>query len=131
MKVYTSYFGNAKKLKDANIEILCVAIGKPKFLQCPQLYNLCPTRYMLSEACSHEKYLKLYDEILNKQNPYEVIKQLERIGNGKDVALCCYEKPGDFCHRHILAKWLSENTGMIIEEYGVSKEPKYTQCSLF
>ena len=23
-----------------------------------------------------------------------------------DLILCCYEKNGDFCHRHILAEWL-------------------------
>jgi len=30
----------------------------------------------------------------------------EKIGD--NVVLCCYEKPGDFCHRHILIKWLGE-----------------------
>lgn len=25
------------------------------------------------------------------------------------IALVCYEKPTDFCHRHLVAKWLCEN----------------------
>lgn len=25
------------------------------------------------------------------------------------IALVCYEKPADFCHRHIVAKWLCGN----------------------
>ena len=55
------------------------------------------------------------------------------LSGGKDVALCCYEKPGDFCHRHILAKWITENTGIEITEFGVveKKEPKYEQANLF
>lgn len=97
------------------------------------MVNVAPTRYMISAACSHDEYLRLYDEILANQDAYKVIEQIESLSEGKDVALCCYEKPGDFCHRHILAKWLTENTGIKITEFGVveKKEPKYEQASLF
>lgn len=27
----------------------------------------------------------------------------------KDIVFVCYEKPGDFCHRHLLAEWLTFN----------------------
>ena len=43
--------------------------------------------------------IKYKEEIGNKE---DIIKVLEQIANGKDIILCCYEKPGDFCHRHIL-----------------------------
>lgn len=133
MKIYTSYFGNSRKLNAAGVMIICVAIGKPRFIQAPQILNVCPTRYMISGACSHEEYLKLYDRILSGQDANQVVKQIEMLSRGKDVALCCYEKPGDFCHRHILAKWLTEKTGIEIKEFGVveKKEPKYEQASLF
>ena len=36
-----------------------------------------------------------------------------------DCVLLCYEKPGDFCHRHILANWLEENFGFKVEEFRV------------
>ena len=133
MKIYTSYFGNARKLKEAGVMIICVAIGKPRFLKVPQMINVAPTRYMISGACSHDEYLKLYDRILASQDANQVVKQIEMLSGGKDVALCCYEKPGDFCHRHILAKWLTEKTGIELKEFGVveKKEPKYEQASLF
>jgi len=134
MKIYTSYFGNSRKLKEAGIKIICVAIGKPRFFSgVPQMLNVCPTRYMISGACSHDEYLKLYDNILANQDANKVIEQIKSLSNGQDVALCCYEKPGDFCHRHILAKWLTEKTGIEITEFGVveKKEPKYEQASLF
>lgn len=134
MKIFTSYFGNSRKLKEAGIKIICVAIGKPRFIAgIPQMLNVCPTRYMVSGPCSREEYLKLYDRILASQDANQVVKQIEMLSGGKDVALCCYEKPGDFCHRHILAKWITENTGIEITEFGVveKKEPKYEQANLF
>ena len=133
MKIYTSYFGNSRKLNAAGIKIICVAIGRPRFLSVPQMLNVCPTRYMVSGPCSREEYLRLYDQILAKQDAYQVVKQIEMLSGGQDVALCCYEKPGDFCHRHILAKWITDNTGIEIKEFGVveKKEPKVVQGSLF
>lgn len=134
MKIFTSYFGNSRKLKEAGVNMICVAIGKPRFIAgIPQMLNVCPTRYMVSGPCSREEYLKLYDRILASQDANQVVKQIEMLSGGKDVALCCYEKPGDFCHRHILAKWITENTGIEITEFGVveKKEPKYEQANLF
>ena len=134
MKIYTSYFGNSRKLNEAGVKIICVAIGKPRFMaDVPQMLNVCPTGYMISGNCSRKEYLKLYDKILVSQDANKVIEQIKSLSNGQDVALCCYEKPEDFCHRHILAKWLTENTGIEITEFGVveKKEPKYEQASLF
>lgn len=133
MKIYTSYFGNIRRLNEAGIFAVCVAIGKPKYLNLPQIINVAPTRYMLSDACSYEEYLRLYDQILARQNAQQVVKQIEALSGGRDVALCCYEKPGDFCHRHILAKWITDNTGIEVKEFGVieKKKPKYEQASFF
>lgn len=134
MKIYTSYFGNSRKLKEAGIKIICVAIGRPRFISgVPQMVNVAPTRYMISTACSHDEYLRLYNNILESQDAKKVVEQIKTLSDGQDVALCCYEKPGDFCHRHILAKWLTEKTGIEIKEFGVveKKEPKYEQASLF
>lgn len=32
-----------------------------------------------------------------------------KLSGGKDIALICYEKPTDFCHRHLVAEWLTTN----------------------
>ena len=133
MKIYTSYFGNSRKLNAAGIKIICVAIGRPRFLSAPQMINVAPTRYMVSGPCSRDEYLRLYNQILSKQDASQVVKQIESLSDGQDVALCCYEKPGDFCHRHILAKWITDNTGIEVKEFGVveKKEPVAVQASLF
>ena len=133
MVIYTSYFGNIRKLTAAGIIPICVAVGKPKFFFGPQMLNVAPTRYMISSACSEQEYIKLYNGILERQNAFKVRSQITELSGGKNVALCCYEKPGDFCHRHMLAQWLTNKTGTPISEFGVveRKEPEYKQTSLF
>lgn len=65
-----------------------------------------------------EEYEQRYTLQLDKfrENILGVIKYFS--STDKDYILLCYEKPGDFCHRHILAdyinKALGENT---IREY--------------
>lgn len=57
-------------------------------------------------------YIEKYKEtVLSHLNPFEVVRIL-----GRDAILCCYEKPGEFCHRHIVAEWL-RSAGFEVEEY--------------
>lgn len=52
-----------------------------------------------------EGILQKYVDDINKRLQYD------------DVFLLCYEKPKEFCHRHILAKFLNENFDLDIQEY--------------
>lgn len=47
---------------------------------------------------------------------YDVVNALYNLSGGIDVALVCYERPQDFCHRHIVADWLRSN-GIECNEY--------------
>jgi hypothetical protein len=49
-------------------------------------------------------------------------------GFGDNVILLCYEKPGDFCHRHIVADWLESNFGMRVDEYDQAEQNKKAQA---
>lgn len=133
MVIYTSYFGNNRKLTAANIKPICIAVGRPRFFSGPQMLNVAPTRYMISAACSTKEYIKLYEDILSMQDAFKVLEQIKSLSEGKDVALCCYEKPEDFCHRHLLAEWITKNTGIEIKEFSVSEKitPEYIQQSFF
>ena len=49
----------------------------------------------------------------------KLAKILEKIKNRfseKDVVFLCYEKKGDFCHRHCLAKFLEDFYGLEVKE---------------
>ncbi len=59
-----------------------------------------------------EYYTKqYYKEVLDKLDPQKVYEEL-----GEDAILLCWEKPGQFCHRHIVAKWLEKALGITIKE---------------
>ena len=51
-----------------------------------------------------------YKVILNNLNPQKVYDDL------KDYVLICYEKPGDFCHRRIVAQWIENELGIVVPE---------------
>jgi len=60
---------------------------------------------------SPEEYERQYRAVtLSRLVPEEVVLSLE----GR--VMVCYEKPEDFCHRHIVAQWLQETTGTVVTE---------------
>ena len=132
MEIYTSYFGNVRKLNEAGVIPIGISLGRNKYVQCQYLSYLAPRRYMLDDKWSDEEYIKMYrEDVLSKVSIDVLREDIRRLSENctKDVALLCYEKPGDFCHRHIFAEWMKEKTGYEIKEFGVREEP--VQKSLF
>lgn len=77
---------------------------------------------MVKGDITQDRYVELYNkEILGKLRVEEVVYEIERLSGGKDAALLCYEKPGDFCHRHLLADWLTRESGLVVEEFDQEK----------
>ena len=131
MKIFTSYFANLKNLSKEGILAISIARYSPRWYNGPRYTNVAPIGWMLSGNCSHEEYLRKYDEILSHLNANEVVNAIKAISQGRDVALCCYEKPGDFCHRHLLADWLNKN-GFNVKEWEPKEDKeKAQQLSLF
>ena len=137
MKIYTSYFANIKTLEENNIYPVGICNKVPQFFENPNLESVAPSNSILYEYknsaqtdADREHYKERYiNEILcaYRFHPENLTERLEYFSSqedDKDIALVCYERPEDFCHRHILAEWLNERLGdkYIIEEY-----PKYPQ----
>lgn len=123
MRIYTSYFGNVKQLQRSNVELVGIARYKPRYYSGFNLTDVAPKAFMLSDDMTQEEYVSHYEKlVLEPLDVKAFLKTLERISGGKDVALCCYEKPGQFCHRHLLAKWLNEKANLDIKEFGVKEE---------
>lgn len=136
MKIYTSYFAKAAILRKAGIVPIGVALWPPRFFRGISMKQVAPRRYMLDDRLTDEEYIRMYrNDVLRLVDARSFIQDLERASRGMDVALCCFEKPGDFCHRHILAKWLNEQTGIEVSEFGVAESRqetlKHEQQSLF
>ncbi len=135
MRIYTSYFGNSKKLQQAGIKVIGISLYPPRWFNGISLKQVAPTKSILfANGQTQEDYTRRYrSEVLSRQDMQKFLKTVEQASGGQDVALCCYEKPEDFCHRHILADWIKEKLGIEISEYGYTpkKEPNYVQGSLF
>src|SRR5690554_3546634 len=135
MEIYTSYYGNIRKLGNNRIIPVGISLGIPKWFNGHNLRYLAPT-YKILQLATQEEYIPAYIKLLENMDMERFRFDLTVISEsegGKDIALLCYEKPGDFCHRRIFADWMKEKTGYDIKEYGYieKKEPDVVQGSFF
>ena len=136
MKIYTSYFSNSKKLAENDIEVIGIALFPPKWFQGASLKMVAPTYSILKYSEDEIVYTARYKkEVLERLDAKRFIDILDSYSKGKDVALCCFEKPNEFCHRHILSSWLNEKLGLYIQEFLApgeeQKPPEAMQLGLF
>jgi uncharacterized protein (DUF488 family) len=52
-----------------------------------------------------------YQKILDNLDPRQVFDDL-----GEDAILLCWEAPGKFCHRRLVAAWLEKHLGRSVPE---------------
>ena len=133
MKIYTSYFAKGKTLRAQKIKMISIALYPPPRIKCDTMLNLAPTHSILHDKYrTDDRYTHRYlSEVLGKLDAKKILEQIKAISHGSDVALCCYEAPDDFCHRHIVAQWLYEQTGTEVEEFGRSNNPVVKEADLF
>ena len=121
--IYTSYFANLKSLP---YDIVPVSIcGKaPDWYKGFQYKKLAPKyEFFIRWKDNHDNdyYTRCFNEyVLNKLDTGMVLSELKDMCSDKDIALICYEKPGDFCHRHLVADWLNQN-GIECKEYNADE----------
>ena len=120
--VYTSYFAKLNKLP---INIIPISIcGKaPTWYDGLQYKKLAPKYDFFmkwKETHDNDYYIEHFQtEVLDELNIDKVIDELGYLmsyDQSKDICLLCYEKPTDFCHRHLISDWLNKN-GIVCEEY--------------
>ena len=137
MKIYTSYFAKTKELEELGLFPVSIAYKTPPFFKNPSFGGSCgPTASILYEYKKNpdkERYIRRYKDecLVIWKDPQILIDGLKYVSKGKDVALMCYEKPGDFCHRHLLADFLNEKLGLDIKEFEFKKEPSVEIEELF
>jgi uncharacterized protein (DUF488 family) len=65
----------------------------------------------INEIENNTFYIKeYYNQVLSKLSPQEVYEELD------NSVLLCYEDNNEFCHRHIIAKWLELSLGIYVPE---------------
>ncbi len=118
--IYTSYFANVKNLP-SNIVPIAICGRSPDGWTGYEHKRLAPKWDFFREwKKNHDNdyYIEQFNiKVTGKLNPQSVIRELmQKCGEGQEPCLICYEKPGDFCHRHLVAKWLRD-AGYEVEEY--------------
>ena len=126
--IYTSYFAKLKSLPN-NIIPISICAKVPSWYEGLQYKKLAPKYDFFmkwKENHDNDYYIKCFNEqVLNELNVLTVIKDLIDLipqdliseqGLNKTICLVCYEKPSDFCHRHLVAEWLNKN-GFKCTEY--------------
>ena len=116
--IYTSYFAKLKSLPE-NIIPISICGKAPDWYKGLQYKKLAPKYgFFMEWKKNHDNdyYIKCFSEqVLDKLNALTVMRDLIDLVNstedhiGKEIALICYEKPSDFCHRHLVSKWLNSN----------------------
>lgn len=133
----TSYFKSPKLKEIEEDRLVSICTGKPKWfdrkcIDYPALYPgwdivntykqaikmLVSYEYVTIDNIQIKDEVELqkwyrdryYKDILSKLDPLDVYLELQ------DKVLLCYEVPGDFCHRHLVAEWIYDNLGFQVKE---------------
>ena len=125
--VFTTYFAQLRNLP-SNVIPISICARAPQWYSGIQYKKLAPKYdFFMEWKQNHDndyyvehfssEVLELLDvrRVMNELQvalPDEVKVQMQApFWSSKDwhVALVCYEKPSDFCHRHLVADWLRQN----------------------
>lgn len=124
-KIRTSYFGRAKIFDHNKFCLIGIAGKSPDGWTGFEYKKLAPSWSIYKEwydarqksldpdndfPAINENYTRRFvAERLTPLDANLVISDIEKMANGKIPVLLCYENPGSFCHRHLVAKWLRDN----------------------
>lgn len=123
--IYTSYFAKIKELERSNIIPISICGKVPDWYKGLQYKKLAPKYgFFMEWKKNHDNdyYIEHFQaEVLDQLDATDVVLHFSRLLYGfnvgeNDIALICYEKPSDFCHRHLVAEWLKQN-GYQCEEW--------------
>lgn len=132
--IYTTYFAQLRNLPP-NIIPVSICGKAPEWYRGVQYKKLAPKYDFFMEwkrTHDNDYYIKHFnDEVLSPLSIIRVLTELqcsipEEVkvkmqspfydNQEWHIALVCYEKPDEFCHRHLVSNWIHEN-GFECKEY--------------
>ncbi len=118
--LYTTYFAKLRSLP-CDISIVSICGKAPDWYKGIQYKKLAPKWGFFSEwRKNHDNHFYVEhfsQEVLSHLDAKQVYDELTALTGSTEIALVCYERPEQFCHRHLVANWFREN-GFAIKEYG-------------
>jgi len=119
--IYTSNYARHGN----NPNAIAISLTVPEWYEGTRLEYLAPKSDMVgkirkgSENYNQRKYTREYLDLLKGRN-VQPQKLVDSLPDG--TILLCYESPGDFCHRRLLADWIERHTGVVVPEWKNEKE---------
>lgn len=112
---YTSYYGNRQLNPDRHF-LVRISNSAPAGFHVDHVINeaipdwdTLIKPYKEGSLNEIDYTLKYKKQLSNKM--FNILLELDDIkanAKDKDVVFLCYEKPSDFCHRHVFAQWLAD-----------------------
>jgi DNA polymerase I len=114
MAIYTSYYGS----KIIQGQAVSISLYPPNGFNGLHLPLFAPNTGLLGwykssskDAKAQARYLELFKALLDKRKP-DIDHWLANNNDEKgseDFTFLCYEKPGEFCHRHLVLDYLKDS----------------------
>lgn len=113
----TGYFAKLRTYTNAGLVPVSIARVTPKWYNGLVYQRLSPTPAILHEYRAGQlqgdtdRFTAVFRRcVLSHLDRDAVLRELERLTgvSRDDIILLCYEKPTDFCHRHLVAEWLGD-----------------------
>lgn len=118
MIIKTSYFAKLRQVTIPNP--ISIARFTPKWFNGKCYKRLSPSSDLLNRykagLIDEETYTKEFNNYLESLDPKEIESDLMELTEGDIGVLLCYEKSTDFCHRHLVAKWLNTHLKLNVTE---------------
>ncbi len=129
MDIKTGYFSQQKKYEELGYLPISISRIAPKWYDGYSAIELSPSAELLYDykhnSMNVAQYTKEYFGELDKRVVDVYLQQWKKLvekHKAKGVVLLCYEKPTDFCHRHLLADFLNKEYSMSVTELIVAKK---------
>jgi hypothetical protein len=117
MQIFTSSWS---ALLPASIARIGISRGTPR--GSPGGYRMLPALAPgpWFKSVDKDRYRALYMAQLAELDPALIVTQFERLAEGRDAALLCFEAADDenWCHRGLVSEWLEERLGLKVFEFG-------------
>ncbi|MEW6657187.1 MAG: hypothetical protein AB1424_00875 [Thermodesulfobacteriota bacterium] len=107
--IFTSSFKIAGHLPQA----VAISLGVPRGWRGARYLVLAPPRALI-KIMDPKTFIPLYRaQVLDRLDPHKIIRDL----GGDNFLMLCWEDPGVFCHRRVVAVWMEKATGIKVEEF--------------
>uniref|UniRef100_A0A7C3Z3B1 DUF488 domain-containing protein n=1 Tax=Desulfobacca acetoxidans TaxID=60893 RepID=A0A7C3Z3B1_9BACT len=107
--IFTSSFQTAGHFPQA----VAISRGLPRGWQ-GRVYKALAPSWSLVKTTDQTRFIRLYKaQVLQKLNARQVLRDL----GGDDFILLCWEAPGEFCHRLVVAAWFKKELGLEVSEF--------------